>query len=304
MNIDPLVSVIMPAYNASETIVESVNSILSQEYSNWELIVIDDGSTDDTYQKVCSIKDTRIIIYQETNKGVAATRNQGIKAAKGKYISFLDSDDLWNKEKLKIQVNYFETNENQFGLVHTAYKEFDKKSEYYPKPLKQLAGLKIEGEIYEDLLVHDFIATLTVMVRKDVFKDIGYFDVTLSGPEDWDLWIRISRIFNIGYIDIPLAMYRLNPSGLSKNIFKFEDQLWKVMEKHLLQSNLSSQKKRLGLWLFFRHMSHSYAKVDQPIQAVNRLLKAIKAKPFCYKNFQSIVYLVFFRVQNLVNRKR
>lgn len=304
MEIPPLISVVMPAYNAAETIIESINSLLSQDYLNWELIVIDDGSTDDTYHKASSIKDSRIRIYQEFNKGVAATRNQGIQIAKGKYVAFLDADDLWNMEKLKNQVSFFESKEEKLGLIHSYYVEFDDLSEYRPKPLKHLSGLKLEGNIYEDLIVHNFIATLTVMVKKDVLNEVGGFDVTLSGPEDWDLWIRIARKYKVGYIDKSLARYRLNPSGLSKNVYKFEDQLWEVMEKHLLTSNLPEHKIKLGLWLYYRHVSHAYARVYQFDKAFNRLYKAIQVRPFLFRNFHSISYLFFVIIKKYLKRER
>ncbi|MGK0290394.1 MAG: glycosyltransferase involved in cell wall biosynthesis [bacterium] len=290
----PLVSIIMPAYNASETILESIQSVLMQTYQNWELLIIDDGSSDNTYEKVLTIQDSRIKAFKEKNKGVATTRNQGIKLAQGKYIAFLDSDDFWLKNKLDYQINYFENTKDNIGLVHSNYKEFDKNGEYSPKPLKHIKNLKIEGNIYEDLVVYDFIATLTVIVTKEALNIVGGFDENLSVAEDWDLWIRITKKFKVGYISKPLAKYRLNPTGLSKSHNKFEKELWTVLERYLLSKNFSKEKQAQGLWLYYRYLAHRYARNFDNVNAFKNLMKAIQAKPIEWKNGLSLGFLLLY----------
>ncbi len=295
LNDTPLVSVIMPAYNAETTIAESIQSVIDQTYQNWELIIVDDGSTDETSQIAESYKEKRIRLIKKANSGVADTRNLAIQWSSGSLVAFLDSDDLWMSDKLEKQVEFFISNNNIFGLVHTGYIEFDKIREFNPKPFKHVSKRDISGNVTSQLMIHDFVATLTVMVRKEVFDEVGLFDLNFNGTEDWDLWIRIAQKYRFGFIDLPLAKYRLNPIGLSKTINKFEKELWKVVNKHLLASDLDRSKKNKGLWLYFRHMAHSYAKSNNPEIAFSFLVKAIKCRPTNIYNIASMFYLLYLK---------
>lgn len=296
----PLVSIIMPAYNASSTIQETLQTILQQTYENWELVLIDDGSQDNTCELVALINDNRIHLYREENKGSALARSQGTELAQGKYITFLDADDHWEPNKLEAQVELFQRLHPSVGMIHSNYVEFDHKGFYSPKPLRYCEKLKISGKIYEDLLIHNFIGLLTVIVKKEVIDQVGVFDPIYTGAEDWDLWLRIAKLYEVAYLPSPLARYRLNPHGQSKNYQTYEPGLWKVIEHHLLKANMSQKQKKIGLWLFYRHMAHGFSRNGQINVGFKRLLKAIQVRPFEYRNLLSIGYLCLQCIRKLI----
>lgn len=290
--ISPLVSIIMPAFNAEKTIGGSIQSVLNQTYSNWELIIIDDGSTDSTFETIKNFSDSRIKATRRENCGVASTRNYALSISKGEYIAFLDSDDLWLPEKLTKQVEILQTSDSSTGLIHTNYLEFDERTEYSPKPFKNLFWLKTEGNVHEDLMVHDFVATLTVMIKKEVIEKVGIFSEDLHGTEDWDLWIRIAEHFTVQYIPTRLAKYRLVAGSLSKNYSKYELELKKVLERHLEKKAVYKGNLRLGRWLFHKHMAHGFSRTGMPSKAFSHFILACKARPINFKNVLSFAYLI------------
>ena len=291
-NFQPLVSVIMPAYNSAQTIGTAINSVLMQDYLNWEIIIIDDGSTDDTLNEIRKFKDARIKVFSQDNQGPSVSRNYGIKIANGEYIAFLDADDFWEKDKLNLQLQMLCNSEERMGLVHSNYYEFDHKRSYLPKPFRYTKMLNLEGNVYESLVIHNFVATLTVIVKREVFDNIGYFDTSLKAPEDWDLWIRIAKKYTFGYIPTPLARYRLNPSGISKNYYAFEKELQKVINRYLIAENHPQTSQKFGLWLFYRHMAHGYARHGDFCRSFDRLSKAFRMKPLERLNILSITYII------------
>jgi glycosyltransferase involved in cell wall biosynthesis len=224
----PLVSIIMPAYNAEKTIVDSIESVLRQTYINWELIVVNDGSKDSTSEVVLAINDERLRLIEQENGGVANARNNGINYAKGEYIAFLDSDDLWVEEKLEIQITTLEVGK---------YKMCFAKTWCFGENLNQttdcFVNVALDFEDRDKILIYDFIPILTVLIAKDVLEDVGYFDETLHGVEDWDLWIRVLQKYDAIYVDEFLAKYRISSTGLSGNFEKHFIEEEKVWMKHI-----------------------------------------------------------------------
>ncbi len=224
----PLVSIIMPAFNAEKTILESIESVLSQTYRNWELIVINDGSLDRTSAVVLAINDERLRLIEQENGGVAKARNNGINNAKGEYIAFLDSDDLWLEDKLEKQVSV---------LVVGKHVMCYSKTWCFRDSLNQISdsfvNIAMNFEDKDKILIYDFIPTLTVLISKEVLDEVGCFDETLRGTEDWDLWIRVLQKYEAIYLEEFLAKYRMSKTGLSGNLEKhiFEEE--KVWEKHI-----------------------------------------------------------------------
>ena len=224
----PLVSIIMPAYNAEKTIVESIESILRQTYINWELIVVNDGSKDSTTAVFLAINDERLRLIEQENGGVANARNNGINNAKGEYIAFLDSDDLWVEAKLERQIG---------SLVGGKYKMCFAKTWCFGENSNQISDCFVNAALdFEDkdkILIYDFIPILTVLIAKDVLDEVGYFDETLRGVEDWDLWIRFLQKYEAIYLDEFLAKYRISSTGLSGNFEKHFIEEEKVWMKHI-----------------------------------------------------------------------
>ena len=232
---DALVSVIMPAYNSSEYISESINSVLHQTYQNWELIIIDDHSTDNTVDIVkeyCS-RDPRVkLVVSEANNGVAAARNIGLQVAKGKYIAFLDSDDLWLPDKLKIQLSFMEKNHVAFSF--SSYERFDSEN-------KEKRAIVKAPEIItaNDVLTNTVIGCLTVMVNKEL---VGNFRMPLlNHMEDNATWYTIlSRGFTAYGLPTILARYRLHGKSLTQNKMKAAYNQWKVYRNYFLFNRIQS----------------------------------------------------------------
>ena len=202
------VSVIIPTYNRKNIVENAIRSVCAQSFSDYEIIVIDDGSTDGTNEYLESLN-LPIKIVSKQNGGVSSARNIGIRNAKGKYIAFLDSDDSWLPDKLKTQVEYLESHID-IPLVYTdEYIEVN--GSVLPKTRFQRAN--VGDDVKDNFLLPGFVQktpihTSAVMVRKKILDEVGYFNETLKIHEDSELWNRISVKYKFGYIDIPLAIFR------------------------------------------------------------------------------------------------
>lgn len=227
-----MVSVIMPAFNTEKYISQAIESVLDQTYQDVELIIVNDGSTDMT-EKVIQKYLNRISYIFQTNKGIAAARNIGIRASRGEYIAFLDSDDIWLPEKLKLQVNYLSTHLDT-DLVYADYATFDNGgileenfafARQVPRPI---------GYIFQELLLKCLIFTSTVMLKRKVLEKTGLFDERFLIGEDYDLWLRISAEHKIGYITEVVSKYRRHPSSITARDLS-TNKPWeiKVIEKAL-----------------------------------------------------------------------
>ena len=229
-----LVSVIMPCYNCYSTVGYSIKSVIEQTYVNWELILIDDGSTDLTLDILKSFesKYQNIFLFKNKNKkGVSGARNYGILHAKGDYLAFLDSDDLWKPNKLAVQIDSLI--KNKYDLVCTNYETFKLDS-------NNIISIKNMPKkiTYNHMLFKDWIGTLTVLVKND--KRIA-FNEDLNTAEDYQLWLELLRYnFKFGIIHMPLASYRLTINSISSNKFKNVRSNYKMFRKGMGYNILKS----------------------------------------------------------------
>lgn len=264
------VSVIIPAYNSAKYICSAIDSVLQQSYKDIEIIVVDDGSTDNTKEVLKNYASGIKYIYQE-NGGPAKARNTGIKNAIGEYIAFLDSDDLWAESKLELQIHFMENNPN-VGLVFSDMINFhdDTKHEaIYLSYTNHHDNFKARHLIISDcfikLLGTNFIPTPSVVVRKKCFDSSGLFNEELTVAEDVDMWLRIALSFEIGYISQPFVKRRLHGQNLTSNIEPFLRQsivLLRNLSKDRYCFNTYHKKKvygrlkrsyyELGYYLFSR----------------------------------------------------
>lgn len=212
----PIVSVILPFYNRIAYTLESIESVINQTYSDWELLLIDDGATDDV-SSICTLanKDPRIRLFHQKNKGVASARNYGISQASGKYIAFLDSDDLWMKNKLDEQLFYMRTQKAIFS--HTSYERI--------RADKSLLGIvhsgRQRGNIYPNILSGCDIATPTVIMRREILTERpSPFPSSFHIGEDVCLWIDIAAAHKISGIDKPLARIRVDDTTAALDVEK------------------------------------------------------------------------------------
>jgi glycosyltransferase involved in cell wall biosynthesis len=229
----PEVSVIIPAYNSARFLAESIPTVLQQTFADFELLVVDDGSTDDTRQVVASFEcDARVRYVHQQNRGGAAARNTGIAHCTGKYIAFLDADDLWAPEKLQKQVAVFQES-TQVEAVHTAayLVQLDgEQREVSRRILRRPAFL--EQTLYEELLYRMVIigSASSVMVRRPVLQQVGPFhEQTLAS--DRDMWQRIAEHYDFHYVDEPLVCIRKHQSNMSNDWEKIAESQIRYFHK-------------------------------------------------------------------------
>ena len=203
----PLVSVIIPVHNAQNTLAKTIDSVLTQTVTDLELIVVNDGSTDETASVIQSYYDPRIIYIAQERLERCVARNMGASIARGSYLAFLDADDWWKPEKLEKQIPVLINNPN-LGLVYCDV--------YYAEDPSQKILFRYgshykmyRGKVWEPLFFrYNFIQSPTPIIPRHVFQQVGGFDPDLPPLEDWDLWLRIAWYNSIDFIDEPLAYYR------------------------------------------------------------------------------------------------
>lgn len=239
----PLVSVILPTYNRSKLISRAIKSVLKQTYNNFELIIIDDGSTDNTSKVIRKIKDIRIKYIQRTqNKGQAAARNTGLKLARGEYIAFHDSDDEWLPNKLEQHMLAFHDLSPRYGVVYSGYWRVSKGEKTY-LPLRNLS--RKETDIHQNLLATSFVTMVTIVCKKECFSQVGLFDEKLLRHEDWELAIRLAKQYLFKYIDKALVVVHAQPiNSVSNNIDTLIESLQMILDRHVGEYN--NNKRALG----------------------------------------------------------
>lgn len=234
-----LVSTIIPTHNRSQIVLRTIGSVLKQTYADLELIVVDDGSTDGTCESIKQISDPRFRFFQIPHAGVAAARNYGVKQARGEWICFLDSDDVWHKDKLEKQIRFHEQNpEYVFSQTDDIWIRNNVRVNKRKKHSIR------EGDIFKDSLKLCLVCCSSVMIRKDVFLTAGAFDESLPTCEDYDLWLRLLARFPVGFVNIPLVTkYGGHEDQLSKK-FSIMDQYRILSLEKLLQNSVLNDEQR------------------------------------------------------------
>jgi glycosyltransferase involved in cell wall biosynthesis len=222
----PEVSVIIPSYNSARYLADALDSVLNQTFRDFEVLVIDDGSTDDTNAVVGRYGEAVRYIYQR-NSGVAAARNRGISESCGRYIGFLDADDTWGHDKLEAQVGALHRNP-RYLASYTAFTVV--RSDLTPL---RITRSNRHGEALEDLLLRGNVvgSICTVLCQRSLLVATGGFDPSLSQCADWDLWVRIARRTEFLYLDLPLATYRQHSTNMSRDAGLLERDSLRVLEK-------------------------------------------------------------------------
>lgn len=217
-------SIIMPAFNAAQYIGQSISSVRSQKFGSWELIIINDGSTDVTEDiiQIFSKYDQRIVYLYQENQGVACARNLGLGHASGKHIVFLDSDDVWDHDFLSNTHFYLQ----KYPLVFSKYRIMDRTRAVRPR-FRKKSGFVSEREI----ALNNPIGTLTVGVRRDYIAKF-LFDTRFHGTEDWDLWLHLAKQHQWYFADFCSANYRVHSAGISRNAIRMYHQEYAVLKSH------------------------------------------------------------------------
>lgn len=292
----PMVSVIMPVYNVESYVIEAVNSVLKQTLSDFELLIIDDESPDNSIQKIKgSFDDARITILSQKNRGLAGARNTGIRYAKGQFIAFLDSDDYWDKNKLKCHYQDFEQYPH-CGVSFCSSLFVDN----YSKSLNRLQRPKRKNDFQaKHIFTRNPIGNGSVpVIRKSVLEQIAftgigkdghtkdylqYFDESLTQSEDIDCWVRIAILTGTDfiYIDKPLTYYRVNNEGLSSDV-DTQYETWLVFYRKLSKISPNFCRKHGPTAKAFqcRYLARRCVSQAQGKDAFKWMCRAFKYQPF------------------------
>ena len=207
LGVSPRVSVVIPTHNRVNLLSRAIQSVLNQTYKDFEIIIVDDASSDETGDMIENLSDPRIkYVRHVDNQGGAAARNTGIKHSRGSYIGFLDDDDEWLRTKLESQVEYLET-ERSVDVVYSGFLVRDlEKGKIIGKVLPEK-----KGDIFSDLLRDNCVGTTsTVLIRNDCLERSELFDEKMPSCQDWDMWLKLSKCCVFDYIDEPLVIYNIH----------------------------------------------------------------------------------------------
>jgi len=245
---EQLISVIIPAYNQARYLPAAIKSVLSQSYTSWECIVVDDGSTDNTYEQVHQFKHPKIKYIYQTNSGLSAARNSGMEASKGEFLSFLDSDDCFAPKKLELLMAKMNNNP-ELSLVTGNAALIDENG----NPILRKFNSSIPEKNYE-LLFGNPIHVGSVLLRREWYQKIGLFDTSLRSYEDWDYWLRITiaggKMESINDI---VSFYRFHTSQMTRNANQMTEASFAVLKKVFDSPNLQQE------WLSYKFQAYSHS---------------------------------------------
>ena len=297
-----MISVIIPTYNSGAFISEAIHSVLCQTCTDYEIIVIDDGSTDNT-REIIEKKFPQVRYFYISNQGASKARNYGIQRARGEYIAFLDADDLWLQEKLEKQLKVFNA-DHELMMVFTEHRAFDANG--FRKAMFSKKERLMKGDVVKNIFLYSYVALPTVMVRRKVFKEIGCFEENLQVAEDDNLWMRIALKFRIHLLDEVLVHVRLRENSLTRTARNLFDGGLKNIE--LIENKYPDLRKRLGRGIIRRKKSiiynfYGYFFFSKGDYAMSKryLMRSITF----YPRMVSIIYCIFsFFPPSLVEKIR
>lgn len=283
----PQVSVIIPTHKRPFFLPRAISSVLAQTYQDWEMIVVDDASNDETGAIVKSFSDPRIqYLYHEVAKGGSAARNTGILKGQGKFLAFLDDDDEWFPHKLQCQVDLLERSPSKVGVVFAGCKKIEQSS-------GSVLGTHIptmKGDLSKELLLHNSVgSTSSVLLKRECLQQVGLFDETLPSGQDYDLWIRISKAWHFTCVSEILFHYYIhegqitnNPEAISRGVELLFHKL--DQNKNILKSNNCQRYFYAGML---------YCLKGELTQGRKSFVKAIQLRPLQMKLYL-VLCLSFF----------
>lgn len=276
----PKVSVIIPVYNQDLFIGQAIDSVFAQTHEDYEIIVVNDGSTDETGQ-ILDRYGNRIRVVNQKNKGLAAARNTGLRFARGEMIGFLDADDLWYPEMLSTTVSHLTKNPD-IDLVCGAWDLIDKSGQTIRKANKpSTVRARIRADFLGAIALGNLFPVHAVLVRRNCFECCGFFDTALRAMEDWDLWLRMAAHgHKIDFIDVPIARYRRHDGCMTLDPQRMESSFHKVLSKLFADERNASRLAGLRIhayiaqWLYLGEYCQEAALapgLDRCIQMAGKL---------------------------------
>src|SRR5260370_5782653 len=282
------VSVVIPTHNRAVLVRQAIDSVLSQTDPAREIFVVDDGSTDDTQKQLATYGD-RIRVMYHPQGGVAAARNQALRVAAGQWIGFLDDDDVWLPTKLERQMALIQQNP-ELGLVQCSdYAVGDHLNILYPRTISP----ENRGDIFERLLMGNFIFQSCVLVRRDVLEKAGYMDPVLRFAPDWDLWLKIGAKYSTDFVAEPLVLCRQSASGCLTRDIKLEQRLREtdnVFEMGITLRPIERRVRRMARHELERRSAGSWLMEGRNDRALPHSLRALVSRPTTFAGYPLVAY--------------
>lgn len=284
---EKLVSVVIPTYNYARFVTGAVESALAQTYPDREVIVVDDGSTDDTRDRLAPFEGRIRYVHQE-NRGLSAARNTGIHAARGALIALLDSDDLWHPEKLAVQVRYLREHP-EVALVASEHLDIhasDAGGVDWPL-VEESRTIGARAISFEELVIGSRFGPTGVVARRWCFDEVGLFDETLRSAEDLDMWIRIARRFPVAKLEFPLWAYRHHGANMHLVTSRMESNTLRMIGKVFDGPDPLSRSpslRRMALALILIHLAYGYRDAHAYGAALSRIARSLLLWPFPYRD--------------------
>lgn len=275
------VSVVLPCYDGARWISRAIESVLAQTYERFELVIIDDGSKDNSKEMIAPyLHNGRVRCIYQNNRGFSAAINRGIKESNGNLIGFIGQDDLWMPNKLELQIKY-STKHPDMGLVCSNYYSVDSEERAIRIERAKMPNLSSRPEVVNKLFLCNFIGFETVLVKRECFAEVGLFDERMIGCSDHDIWLRIAGQFNIGYLNMVLVKKRQHKLQLST--IRKEDVLrdeFLMVEKALARYPFLKKVERKKLASLYYLLGMTLLQKGDIAAARKSLLKTIRLQPW------------------------
>ncbi len=295
-----LISVIIPAYNSEKTIRETVESVFKQTFSDFELIVINDGSTDATLKIVSSIQDPRLKVFSYPNAGLAVSRNRGFSLSKGEFIAFLDADDLWTEDKLEAQLKALQDNP-EAAVAYSWIDCIDESGKFF----RQGFHITENGDIYAKLFLIPFVTTGSLpLIRREALIEVGGFDESLAASQDHDMYLRLAARYNFVAVPRTQLLYRLSPNSMSTNIRRHEVTSVLVRERAFERAYkpLPPQLKQYSIANFYKDVTFRVLDMSanplRGLEAGRLLFKAVEYDPALVR--KRVFWKVLLKIATMV----
>ncbi len=296
----PVVSVVVTTYNYGKYVRGAVDSVLGQTYGNLDVLVIDDGSTDDTRRILAEyVQAGRIRYLYQDNAGQARAKNRGIAEARGEFVAFLDADDQWLPRKIEKQISLFA--DDRVGVVCSKRKIILADGRLFPDPPHTRLR---RGDVLGPIFARNFVPFSTAVVRRSCFDQVGVFDEALGMGIDYDLWIRMAARYHFDFVDEELALYRYGHGQMSQNVGKRIESNWNIIRKTLADASIAERIDRKYVREAFAEnlcTEAEYKKIrGEPLAALACYLKSVRAMPTRYQTWASLAKM--FVSQECVTR--
>jgi glycosyltransferase involved in cell wall biosynthesis len=274
--VNPKVSVIIPTKNRATYVSSAIRSVLCQTFRDFEVIVIDAASTDNTKEVISNFSDKRVrLFFEKKDRGVSASRNLGIVLSKGEFIAFLDDDDQWTQRKLEKQLELIRSRPN-VGVVFSGG--------YWILEDGKLLGIylpSVRGNIFPKILETNFVGNCSgVLVRRECLDKNGRFDESLRAGEDWDMWIRLAKHYEFDYVNEPLLLYRIHERRITTKPYVKLQAAKLMFNKFFPDLYLSPNRaKTLGYWYY--ELGRLYCECGDMRKGREEFMKALRMNPAC-----------------------